>query len=301
MKVSVIIPVYNVERYLERCLDSVIAASQGLEVEIIAVNDGSPDNSAAILERYLRSHSIIVVSQENGGLGSARNTGVRVATGDYVMFVDSDDYIPPGAIRAFLSVAENSHQALVVSSSFLKDDGALQLPPPTTASSPRWTLRTRDWIAGRKIQYSAWNKFYRRDLIAERPFPKGLYEDFSWTTSILCDLDVFAVVEEPLYVYCLNQGALSIVRSSYSDRKTDDSIAAIRRTLDHGRGKSAWKFALRQAADGLSSTIGQVYKTRDVAFKKRLLEHLDALERDYPEVLRKISLKARFRLWRLRK
>lgn len=96
MKLSVIVPVYNVEKYLPRCLDSLLR--QGLEVgeyEIICVNDGSPDNSAAILAEYERKHPNVfnVITQENMGLGEARNTGMKVAQGEYIGFVDSDDYV----------------------------------------------------------------------------------------------------------------------------------------------------------------------------------------------------------------
>ena len=96
MKLSVVVPVYNVEKYLPRCLDSLLR--QGLEVgeyEVICVNDGSPDNSAEILAEYEKKHPDIikVIKQENKGLGEARNTGMRVAQGEYIAFVDSDDYI----------------------------------------------------------------------------------------------------------------------------------------------------------------------------------------------------------------
>lgn len=94
-KISVIIPVYRVEQYLARCLDSVIHNTYR-NIEIICVNDGSPDNSLQILNAYAeRDSRIVVVSQKNGGLSSARNTGIRYATGEYVTFIDSDDWIHP--------------------------------------------------------------------------------------------------------------------------------------------------------------------------------------------------------------
>lgn len=301
MKVSVIIPVYNVERYLARCLDSVLTAAEGYEVEVICVNDGSPDGSAAILERY--ADRVRVITKENGGLGSARNAGMAVASGDYVMFVDSDDFIPVNAIGEFVRAAEATGAPLVVSSSVVKDVDLRGGRLPSCGPA-RHFVRPRDWIVGRKVQYSAWNKFYRRDLVANRPFPKGLYEDFSWTTSVFCDLESFAVVDAPLYVYCLNAGAVSIVRSAYSDRKTVDSMAAIARVLDYAKGKGAWKFALRQAADGLSSTIGQVYKAvrrgGGPELVRTMRERLGEIVARYPEVMRRLSLKARYRLWRLR-
>ena len=92
-KITVIIPVYNVEIYLADCLDSVLQQTLN-EIEIICINDGSSDNSLEILKEYARKDSrIIIISQENKGLGSARNRGLEVATGEYVAFLDSDDWV----------------------------------------------------------------------------------------------------------------------------------------------------------------------------------------------------------------
>ena len=179
-------------------------------------------------------------------------------------------------------------------------------------------MRRTGWISGRKVQYSACNKLYRRDLIVSRPFPKGAYEDFSWTTSVFCDVDSFAVIDEPLYVYCQNGEASSITRSAFSVSKLTDSFAAIMRVLDYAKGKPSWPFALRQAADGLSSTIGQVYKEMkrvreksesegksESERKSELLStfniQLSTLAATHSQVMKKISLKARFRLWNLRR
>lgn len=91
--VSILIPVYNVENYLEKCLDSVISQTMN-NIEIICVNDGSTDHSGEILEKYQKKDKrIIVVNKENGGLPSARNAGLEIARGKYIGFVDSDDYI----------------------------------------------------------------------------------------------------------------------------------------------------------------------------------------------------------------
>ena len=91
-KVSVIVPVYNVEKYLKQCLDSIVNQTYK-NLEIIIVNDGTKDNSMKIVEEYLQDKRIKVINKENGGLSSARNRGIEEATGEYISFVDSDDYI----------------------------------------------------------------------------------------------------------------------------------------------------------------------------------------------------------------
>ena len=102
MKLSVIVPIYNVEKFLSRCLDSLLR--QGMkpgEYEVICVNDGSPDNCSAILTEYKRKHSDIfkIITQENKGVSEARNNGVRVAQGEFVGFVDPDDYVIDNGFR----------------------------------------------------------------------------------------------------------------------------------------------------------------------------------------------------------
>lgn len=303
MKISVVIPVYNVERYLVRCLDSVLAAARGHDCEVICVNDGSTDGSADILSRY--ADRVRVIAKENGGLGSARNAGLDVATGDYILFVDSDDWIPPQAISAFVSVAEASKASLVVSTSFMRDDGDFAVRLSNRSSGhPAWRMRKADWIAGKKVQYCAWNKFYRRDLFAKRRYPATIYEDFPVTTDILCSVGEFAAIDEPLYVYCTNANAASLVRSAFTERKLRDSVFVVRETVKTARRQTdarMARFALRQAADGHSSTIGQVWKSGDAAIRGAFLSAHVELMRDSPELRGRLSLKAAIRLWRMKR
>lgn len=92
IKVSVIVPVYNVEEYIEECIESIV--NQTLkEIEIIIVNDGTKDNSMKKIEKYLSDSRIVIINKENGGISSARNAGLKIARGEYVTFIDSDDFI----------------------------------------------------------------------------------------------------------------------------------------------------------------------------------------------------------------
>ncbi len=112
--VSVIIPVYNVEKYLPKCLDSVVGQTYK-NLEIVCVNDGSPDNSAEILENYAKKDSRIkIITQKNEGLSGARNTGINAATGDYTVFLDSDDWIDTDTVENAVSVAEKNSSDVVM-------------------------------------------------------------------------------------------------------------------------------------------------------------------------------------------
>lgn len=303
MKLSVIIPVYNVERYLARCLDSVLKAAVGNEVEIICVNDGSTDGSAAVLARY--SDRVKIITKANGGLGSARNAGLDVMTGDYVLFVDSDDWIPECAIAKFAAVAEASKARLVVSTSFLKDEAGNSqsinrlIEKSINSQSTPWRMRPASWIAGKKVQYCAWNKLYGAELFKTRRYPATIYEDFPITTDIFREVGEFAAIDEPLYVYCTNAGAASLVRSAFTERKLRDSLTVVRMTLEAMDGGSCDGFVLNQAADGMSSTIGQVYKSRDATRREELRSGLADLCAKYPQLRKALSVKAKYRLWRM--
>ena len=112
--VSVIIPVYNVEKYLPKCLDSIVNQTYA-DLEIICVNDGSPDNSYAILEEYAKKDSRIkIITQKNTGLSGARNAGIKASTGDYIVFLDSDDWMDTEAIETVVTVAQNSSSDTVL-------------------------------------------------------------------------------------------------------------------------------------------------------------------------------------------
>ena len=115
IKVSVIIPVYNVEDYIEKCLDSVV--NQTLkEIEIIVVNDGAKDNSMKKIEKYFSDSRIKIINKQNGGLSSARNAGLKIAKGEYISFIDSDDFIEEKMLEDLYS--ENENADIVFSDNF---------------------------------------------------------------------------------------------------------------------------------------------------------------------------------------
>ncbi|WP_454861524.1 glycosyltransferase family 2 protein [Peribacillus frigoritolerans] len=113
-KISVIIPLYNVEKYMKKCIDSVLNQTL-VEIEVILVNDGSPDKCGDIAEEYKKNnHSIKVIHKENGGLSSARNAGIDIATGEYIAFVDSDDWIEPGMFETMYDKAKDTEADLSI-------------------------------------------------------------------------------------------------------------------------------------------------------------------------------------------
>ena len=258
-KVSIIVPVYNVEKYLARCLDSVCSQTER-DIEIICVNDGSTDSSAAILDDYAGKDSRIrILSQPNGGLAAARNAGLDAATGDWVMFVDSDDFIPPYAVEGFLKVAAESGASVVVSSDYAVD----RLPDARTEFKWRVCKPALDNLVGRrKIQSSAWNKFYRRDTIGSRRFIEGIYfEDWPFVTELFGDLPSFALVDTQMYVYCKN--GVSIVRSAFTEKKVASYLMGIRHVAEYFAAHAKKRLAQRRCATAARMLIAKVTKSKD--------------------------------------
>lgn len=166
-KISIIVPVYKVEPYLRKCLDSIIAQTY-TNLEIILVNDGSPDNCGAICDEYAAKDTrIIVIHKENGGVSSARNMGLDVATGEYIGYVDSDDWIEPDMYEYLLGLAK-THDADVAQCGFwLEEDGqSLEqdvFPTDTTAFSGGAGFTCEDWD---KFSYGPCCKLYRAAAVA---------------------------------------------------------------------------------------------------------------------------------------
>lgn len=184
--ISVIIPVYNVEPYLRKCLDSVINQTYQ-DLEILCVNDGSTDNSLDILEEYATLDSrIVVFSQENGGLSAARNTGLRNAKGDYVYFLDSDDYIDLNAIERLHSLAEEKSLDVIMFKLLNFYDGEIEKFSENYYEMPYLTRNLKkdvfDYTDIKKhifrMNVTVPTKFFKRELIKDLEFLEGyIFED----------------------------------------------------------------------------------------------------------------------------
>ncbi|MCK9795021.1 CDP-glycerol:glycerophosphate glycerophosphotransferase [Isoptericola sp. 4D.3] len=177
---SVVVPVYNVERYVGECLESILAQTHR-RLEVVVVDDGSPDDSISVVQRIAaRDRRVRVVRQENAGLGAARNTGVRHARGSMLCFVDSDDTVPPNAVEAMLTSLTRSGSDFAVGS-LLRDTSAGKHMPPWARKLHDRT-RTGVTIADEPDVLKnvfAWTKLFRTDYFRRvvGRFPDGLYED----------------------------------------------------------------------------------------------------------------------------
>lgn len=218
--VSVIVPIYNVEKYLDECLDSIENQTKTDGVEIICINDGSTDKSSEILKRHAeKNDKIKVITQENQGLSEARNAGMKIAKGKYIMFVDSDDLIVPYAIEKAYNTAEKYGVDVVkISSIAFRDGEKLNLDKYKyndfkTCSSKR-NMNQNPFEVWKKydIPVTAWSKFWKRDFIERNnlSFKKGIkLEDVLFTWLSLPQLSEIAIDNNVFYLYRKNrQGSI---------------------------------------------------------------------------------------------
>lgn len=210
-KVSVIVPVYNVEKYIEKCLESLV--NQTLEdIEIIVVNDGSPDNSQKIIDKFVKKYPKKVKSytKENGGLSDARNYGIEKATGEYIAFLDSDDYIREDAYeKMYHKAIEKKFDVVVCDLVYVYDNYE-----KNANSNIQKDITNKEEIKKiyENIYPAAWNKIYHKKLFNNKKirFKKGVwYEDVEFTYKLLPFIKTIGVVKENFVYYIQRENSIS--------------------------------------------------------------------------------------------
>lgn len=261
--VSIIIPVYRVERYLDACVRSVVGQTHWA-LEIILVDDGSPDNCPALCDAWeVKDSRVKVVHKPNGGLADARNAGVALATGDYIAFVDSDDVVSHQAIEYMVDLAEK-HAADIVATAFVKFVDA-QAPvfdiggSVFTGASEAVLQR----LVSARINWSAWGKLFRREVIPSLPFVKGrLYEDVDFTPRVFRRASTAVLSDAVTYGY--RQRADSIMGALEAEISAD------------------LLFGLQDAIDEVGAWLGDHTAEFDQLFASYLLHGAKKLEYSSP-------------------
>ena len=241
-KLSVIIPVYNVENFLSACLDSCLDAAPAGEYEIIAVNDGSTDGSPLILADYAARYPELIrtVTTPNGGLGHARNTGLGQARGEYVLFLDSDDSLSPGALGEMLPALEGGEDIIFFDFVTVSERGErLGKTSGCPGGEGSFTLEERPELI--LAPPNAWNKLWRRELFETTGirFPDRLwYEDLASSPKLYLHARRFRYVAREWYRYLVRGG--SIINSGKIERNRD-MLAAIGTSLDYYRERGVYE------------------------------------------------------------
>ncbi len=218
--VAVVVPVYNVEKYLHRCIDSILKQTYS-PIRLILVNDGSTDGSGRICDEYAaKDGRITVIHQKNGGLSAARNAGLDLIKTDpaiaYVTFIDSDDWILPNTVSLLYEMVK-ANQVDISICGYIRTTGEETVPEGYPVS----VLTPEDfWRINRTNAMIAWGKLYRTSLFADVRYPHGkLNEDEFTTHRVLFQCDRIAVTSAKLYQYF--QGPDSIMRKEWTPRRLD--------------------------------------------------------------------------------
>lgn len=210
-KISIIVPVYNVERYLNRCLDSIINQTYN-NIEIILVNDGSTDNSLEICNSYREKDSrVVVINKKNGGQSSARNSGLKASTGNYIMFVDSDDKINLRCCELFIDTMLKNNSDIVIGSSSSNEK---EIDKDLELNSIEVDLINDDILYNYFLigKISVWGKLYKKSILSDIAFEyckTSEESEFNYRAFKRCKK--FSFIKSPIYYY--NQESISICRS----------------------------------------------------------------------------------------
>lgn len=239
---SVIVPIYNVEQYLDRCLESIVSQTYR-DLEIILVDDGSPDGCPAKCEEWAKRDSRIkVIHKQNGGLGYARNSGLEVATGEYVAFVDSDDWLAIEMYQELMQIAIKDNIDCVYCG-FKRQMPTLEFVDEVDMGAETFRGSEVNKLAGRflrnfsckELHFSVWHGVYRRSLIDFKFVSERVCvsEDFVFTHEFLRRCRSFAYVPKALYYYAYNGGSLS---RNYSEITFARSMATAKALNEIYRG-----------------------------------------------------------------
>lgn len=255
-KVSVIVPVYNVEKYLHKCLDSIINQTYR-NLEIILVDDGSPDNCGAICDEYAQKDSRIkVIHQKNGGLSAARNTGLDCAVGEYISFVDSDDWVSEEFIEQLISSAKPNSLVMCDFISWESDaDGSIPVAGDRIETIDQNEFWSRT-IGEKCILYTvAWNKLYPKRIFSELRFQTGLlHEDEAILHYVIDQVDSINVLHRPMYFYRRTRS--SIMGRGFNPSRLDLFVGLAER-LKYFRDKK-----LPELENALSERYWENYKNQ---------------------------------------
>ena len=205
-KISVIIPVYGVEKYIDKCLNSLVKQSLK-EIEIIVVNDGTKDNSQEIIDKYVKKYPDKVKSfiKENGGQGSARNYGLEKANGEYIGYVDGDDFIEKDMYKKLYNKAKELNYDIVVCGNYNVSEDYKTRNIDVFINNYNTDLEN---ILFGKM--AVWNKIYKKDILINNKLEfkqKVWYEDLAFTLKAIINSNSYAFVDEPLYDYLIREGS----------------------------------------------------------------------------------------------
>lgn len=294
--ISVVIPIYNVEKLIARCVDSVINQTYK-NLEIILVDDGSPDACPEICDDYAKKDARVrVIHKQNGGLSSARNAGIAAATGEYITFIDSDDFVNPDYVQTlYTSICEDETSLAISSHRAVYDNGTVI----DRSNNRRCTLSSQDALKcvlyDDGIDVSAWAKLYKLELFSDIKYPEGrLYEDAATTYKLIDKAGKVSLDSKVIYNYMIR--STSIAAGAFSPKKMD-LITSTREMCDYIKNKypELEKAANRRLVYAYLSTLSQLAQSK-TAFPNEQKELMSFLKANGGSILKDKSVPSRDKL-----
>lgn len=295
--VSIIVPIYKVENYLERCIESLI--NQTYEnLEIILVDDGSPDKCPSICDDWAQKDDRIkVVHKENGGLSDARNAGFAVSTGELVCYIDSDDWIEPEFVdEMYNALISTDADVAECATKYVSEEGRVIKIRNAPDCVELDKLKALELLVKEKGVYqTVWNKMYRRELCIS--FEKGkLNEDEFFTWKVFDNINKLAIVEKSLYNYLQRNG--SIIQSNYSIRRLDGVHALFERMQALQKYDSLADLTRQQLTLASMWHLQSSLRCLKGDIKTNAVNDIIAIVRKTPKVKwSKLQLNIKYRVW----
>lgn len=265
--ISIVIPIYNVEKYIDRCLCSVLEQTYS-NLEIILVDDGSKDNCAAICDRYAaKDERIKVIHKQNGGLSSARNAGIAIATGEYIGFVDSDDYIHPRMFEKLLAAAASENAEIAVCHHYTERGKHLLIEDPIGDQTKVFTGKEAlfELVEDVNMKSYAWDKLYRLALFEGVRYPEGRnFEDIATTYKLFDKAERICQIPDFLYYYQIREDSISFNDSDLRwNRNCFDSVEGQQERISYFKEKGYRELA--EAA--LGKVIPYIYSCISTGYR----------------------------------
>ncbi len=268
-KVSIIVPFYNVEAYIDKCLKSLV--NQTLEdIEIILVNDGSKDNTINIAKKYQKEYpkKIVYLEKENGGLSDARNYAIPYAKGDYIAFLDSDDYVETTMYKEMYEIAKKENSDMV------ECNFIWEYPDKTRIDTGIIYNNKHEMLE--KIRVVAWNKLIKREILEKTKvqFPKGYrYEDVEFTYKLIPFLEKVSFCKTPMVHYIQREGSITNIQN----KRNTEIFDVLEHVIEYYKKNNIYteyysELEYVYVRYAFCSSFLRIVKIKDATIKKELLE-----------------------------
>lgn len=289
--ISIVVPVYNVEKYMQRNLESLV--NQTYEnIEILVINDGTPDNSVEIINKYVEKYpkKVYLFNKKNGGLSDARNYGLKRAKGKYIVFIDSDDYVEHNMIEElYLSIKKNKSDISICNIiDEYEDNGKTQVYSNYIPVTPCSIYEDKKQMLNR---FAAWNKMFDINLFKKNKltFDKGfIYEDLRLVLKIYLYANKISYTNKALYHYIIRSGS---IMTSANLEKNYNIILAMNNLIEYYQKEKKYKefkseiefLAIDHALIATSVRIIKISKFSEL--KKNLKSYYDFMEKEFPNYM----------------